>query len=201
MDNKVISFRTPHLILAGFGASERLGQEVRTIGVRKALVVTDQGVIDSGTGEKVKYFLEKEHVAVEVFDRVISDPDVACLESCLEMAKKANYDLLLGLGGGSSMDIASLTSIMLTNPGTVYDYFGVNLVKIPGVPTILIQPRQERVPRRPERDPHRHPGPIEKGGGESLLASQGGDHRSDVDSLDASLRNFVERYRRAHPRD
>ncbi len=45
------------------------------------------------------------------------------------MAKKGNYDLIVGVGGGSSMDIASLTSIMLTNPGTVYDYFGVNLVR------------------------------------------------------------------------
>jgi alcohol dehydrogenase class IV len=138
MDTKIISLRTPQLILAGVGASERLGAEAKGIGAKKALVVTDKGVVDSGTAKKVREFLEKEGIGVEIFDRVIPDPDVPCFESCLQMAKKGNYDLIVGVGGGSSMDIASITSIMLTNPGTVYDYFGVNMVKHPGIPTILI---------------------------------------------------------------
>ena len=82
--------------------------------------------------------MEKEGIGVEFFDRVIPDPDVACSETCLEMAKKQKFDLIIGIGGGSSMDIASITSVMLTNPGTVYDYFGIDLVKNPGVPCILI---------------------------------------------------------------
>jgi len=138
MDTKIISLRTPHLILAGTGALERLGQEAKALGATKALVVTDKGVIDSGTGKKVKDLLEKEGIGVDTFDRVIPDPDTACLEACLEMAKKDRYNLIVGVGGGSPMDIASITSVMLTNPGTVYDYFGVNLVKHPGVPAILI---------------------------------------------------------------
>ena len=138
MDTKIMSLRTPQLILAGVGASERLGQEARAIGAKKALVVTDRGVVDSGTAKKIREILEKEGIGVEIFDRVISDPDVACLEACLEVARKGTYDLIVGVGGGSPMDIASLTSIMLTNPGTVYDYFGVNMVKHPGIPTILI---------------------------------------------------------------
>jgi alcohol dehydrogenase class IV len=138
MDNKIISLRTPHLILGGFGASERLGQEAKSIGAKRALLVTDKGVINSGTGTKIKGILEKEGIGVEIHDKVIPDPDIACLEACLETAKKEQFDLIVGLGGGSPMDIASITSIMLTNPGTVYDYFGVNLVRNPGVPTILI---------------------------------------------------------------
>jgi alcohol dehydrogenase class IV len=54
------------------------------------------------------------------------------------MAKRDKYDLILGVGGGSSMDIASAVSVMCTNPGTVRYYLGVNLVKNPGIPTILI---------------------------------------------------------------
>jgi alcohol dehydrogenase class IV len=138
VDSKIISLRSPHLILAGIGASERLGQEAKGIGAKKALVVTDKGVIDSGTGKKIKDLLEKERIGVEIFDQVISDPGVACFEACFEMAKKGKYDLIVGVGGGSPMDIASITSVMLTNPGTIYDYFGINLVKNPGIPTILI---------------------------------------------------------------
>jgi alcohol dehydrogenase class IV len=138
MDNKIITLRTSHLILAGLGASERLGQDAKGIGTKKTLVVTDKGVIDSGTGKKIKDLLEKERIGVEIFDQVISDPDIACAQACFEMAKKGEYDLIVGVGGGSPMDIASITSVMLTNPGTVYDYFGINLVKNPGIPTILI---------------------------------------------------------------
>lgn len=138
MDTKIISLRSPHLILAGIGASERLGQEAKGIGAKKVFVVTDKGVIDSGIGKKIKDLLEKEEINVEIFDQVISDPDIACVEGSIEMAKKDKYDLIVGVGGGSPMDIASITSVMLTNPGTVYDYFGINLVKNPGIPTILI---------------------------------------------------------------
>lgn len=138
MDHKVISLRSPHLILAGLGAFEKLGPEAKGMGATRALVVTDKGVIDSGIGKKALEILGKEGIGVEFFDRVIPDPDVACFETCLEMAKKQKFDLIIGIGGGSSMDIASITSVMLTNPGTVFDYFGVNLVKAPGVPCILI---------------------------------------------------------------
>ena len=138
MDNKIMSLRSPHLILAGFGASDRLGQEAMTIGARKALVVTDQGVVNSGIEKKVKDHLEKNGVKVEIFGEVMSDPDIANAEACIEAAKKGRYDLIIGVGGGSSMDIASVASVMVTNAGGVHDYFGINLVKNPGIPTILI---------------------------------------------------------------
>ena len=133
-----MSLRTSHLILAGLGAFERLGPEAKGVGASKTLVVTDKGVIDSGIGKKTKAILEKEGIGVEFYDEVLSDPDIACFEACLGIAKKQKFDLIVGVGGGSSMDIASITSVMLTNPGAVYDYFGVNLVKNPGIPTILI---------------------------------------------------------------
>ncbi len=138
MDNRIISLRSPHLILAGFGALDRLGQEAMNIGARKALVVTDQGVVNSGIEKKIKDHLEKNGVSVGIFDKVMSDPDIANAEACIDAVQKDRYDLIIGVGGGSSMDIASIASVMMTNGGTVYDYFGVNLVKNPGIPTILI---------------------------------------------------------------
>ena len=138
MDQKIISLRMPNLILAGLGAAERLGPEAKGLGVQRALMVTDKGVMDSGAGRRIKDLLEKEGIGADIFDRVTSDPDIACAEACLEMAKKGKFVLMVGVGGGSSMDIASITSVMLTNPGTVFDYFGINLVKNPGVPTILM---------------------------------------------------------------
>jgi alcohol dehydrogenase class IV len=138
MDNIIISLRSPHLILAGLGASEKLSHEAKEFGAKKALVVTDKGVFDSGIGKRIKDLLEKGGMGIEIFDKVLSDPDIACAEACIGMAKKDQFDLIIGVGGGSTMDIASITSVMLTNPGTVYDYFGINLIKNQGIPTILI---------------------------------------------------------------
>lgn len=138
MDTKIMSFRAPHLILAGLGSLERLGEEAKAFEANKALLVTDKGVIESGVAEKVQTLLKKEAITIDVFDKVVSDPDIGCAEACIEMTKKGKYGLILGVGGGSSMDIASVASVMCTNPGTVHDYLGINLVKNPGIPTILI---------------------------------------------------------------
>ena len=138
MDNKIINIRSPHLILAGYGASERLGKEAKGLGGEKVLVITDKGVIGSGIGEKVKNIIKKEGMGCECVDSVQSDPDIASVEACLQIARKDSFDLVVGVGGGSVMDVASIVSVMLTNPGTIYDYFGINLVKRPGIPVILI---------------------------------------------------------------
>ena len=138
MNTKIISFRSPHLILAGMGSLERLGEEAKALEANKSLLVTDKGVMTSGIGEKAQALLKKEGIELDIFDKVIPDPDIGCAEACIQMAKRDKYDLILGVGGGSSMDIASAVSVMCTNPGTVRDYLGINLVKNPGIPTILI---------------------------------------------------------------
>ena len=138
MDTKIFSLRPPHVILAGIAASERLGQEAKGVGAKRALVVTDKGVIDSGVAKKIEDHLQKEGINVDIFDQVMSDPDIANADASIEMARKGRFDLIVGVGGGSSMDIASIASVMMTNAGTVCDYFGINLVKNPGIPTILI---------------------------------------------------------------
>jgi len=138
MDNKIITLRSIHLTLAGFNAAERIGQEAKVLGAVNALIVTDKGVVASGIAGKIKGLLEKEGITVNIFDGVIADPNIACAEAAIAAARTVKPDLIVGIGGGSSMDIASITSVMLTNPGAVRDYFGVGLLKKAGVPTILV---------------------------------------------------------------
>ncbi|MFB0521351.1 MAG: iron-containing alcohol dehydrogenase [Desulfatiglandales bacterium] len=138
MHTKIISFRSPHLILAGVNSLERLGDEAKAVEAKKALLVTDKGVVESGIGERVQALLKKEGIEIDIFNKVIPDPDIGCAEACIEMAKSERYELILGVGGGSPMDIASVASVMSTNSGRIQDYLGINLVKKPGIPTILI---------------------------------------------------------------
>ena len=138
MDRKLIMLKSPNLILAGFGALDKMGEEARTLEAKKALLVTDKGIVASGVSAKVEKVLRDQKIAVDVFDQVIPDPDIACCEKCIDRAKAGQYDLIVGVGGGSAMDIASVTSTLCTNPGSVYDYFGVNLLKKQGIPTFLV---------------------------------------------------------------
>jgi alcohol dehydrogenase class IV len=138
MDGKIISFKSANLILAGNGALARIGEEARGLEVKRALVITDKGVVAAGICQRVEALLGDHGIGVEVFDGVLSDPDIACAQAAIEMAKASSFDLMVGLGGGSAMDIASITSVMCRNQGTVRDYFGINLVKNPGIPTFLI---------------------------------------------------------------
>jgi alcohol dehydrogenase class IV len=136
--NQILSFRSPNLILAGFGAAEKLGPEAKALGAGSALLITDKGVVDSGIADTIKNILVKEGIGVEVFSQVKPEPDLACQDDCIAAARKGKYDLIVGLGGGSAMDVASVTAVMLTNPGQVTDYVGVDLIKKPGIATILI---------------------------------------------------------------
>ncbi len=138
MDRKLIMLKSPNLILAGFGALAKMGEEAGNLDAKRALLVTDRGITASGISAKVEKVLTDQKIAVDVFDQVIPDPDIACCEMCIDRAKAGRYDLIVGVGGGSSMDIASVTSTLCTNPGKIHDYFGVNLLKKQGIPTFLV---------------------------------------------------------------
>jgi alcohol dehydrogenase class IV len=80
----------------------------------------------------------KEGIGVEVFSQVKPEPDPTCQDACISFARKGKYDLIVGLGGGSAMDVAAVTPVMLTNPGQVIDYVGADLLKKSGIATILL---------------------------------------------------------------
>jgi len=133
-----MSFRSPGQIWAGMGAIKKLAEEAKALESKHALLVTDKGVIGSGIDQQIKDRLGSAGISVDTFDGVIPDPDIACAEACIDMVKQGSYDLIVGLGGGSPMDIAAIAAVMSTNPGAVQDYLGINLVKTPGTSTILI---------------------------------------------------------------
>jgi alcohol dehydrogenase len=135
---KVTLFRTTKRILFGPGSIERLGSEAQLLKAKKILIITDQGVIQAGLLEGVEKSLQSVNLPFVIFDGVEPDPRIEVVEKSVEKAKKEGIDLIIGFGGGSSLDIAKVTSIMITNTGKIDSFFGVDLVPNPGVPVILI---------------------------------------------------------------
>ncbi len=123
-----------------FGADslERVGELARDFGVRRVLLVTDKGIAAVGHASRAIGFLEAAGLQVATFDEVRENPTTLDVDRCVEVAKREAVELIVGLGGGSSMDTAKGTNFILTNGGRMQDYWGVGKATKPMLPLIAI---------------------------------------------------------------
>jgi len=123
-----------------FGADtiERVGELARDLGGKHVLLVTDKGLAAAGHPARAIGFLEAAGLHVTAFDDVHENPTTTDVARCVEVARRAGIDLMIGLGGGSSMDTAKGTNFILTNGGEMKDYWGVGKATKPMLPLIAI---------------------------------------------------------------
>ncbi len=138
MPARQFEFCAPRVLVAGHGALARLAPEARAVGGSKALIVTDSGVAQSGVLDKVTQPLAAEGLSFGLFDQVQPEPPIACADAALAALKKTGADLIIGAGGGSSMDVAKVVAMLAVNGGDVRQYFGEGKVPRRGLPMILI---------------------------------------------------------------
>jgi alcohol dehydrogenase len=125
-------------VISGRGSLSRLGSIAEQIGARKALLVTDSGIVAAGHAERAFDSIERAGIPVTLYDKTRENPTTADVAQCVEAARAANVDLIVGLGGGSSMDTAKGCNLLLTNGGQVKDYWGVGKAKRPLLPLIAV---------------------------------------------------------------
>jgi alcohol dehydrogenase class IV len=106
----------------GPGASQDAGWELKRLGVKRAMVVSDPGVIAAGITERVLERIHAEGIETELFDRVRVEPTDASLQVAADFAVDGGFDGFVGLGGGSSMDTAKVADLVSTHPGPIMDY-------------------------------------------------------------------------------
>lgn len=121
MENS-FQFRLPGLLLSGPGSSRRFGPELVKLGIRKPLIVTDPRIVQSGILERVVAGLKEADLSVGVFDEVTADPPVHLVMAAAEAFQRTGTDALIGLGGGSSIDVAKAAAVIATNGGNPVDY-------------------------------------------------------------------------------
>ena len=101
-------------------------------------MMTDKGIINAGlTGGAVASF-KKNGFDVVIFDQVIPDAPVSIVMKATDLARKEKVDIVLGIGGGSTLDSAKVVSVMVPYEGPIHDYLGDNQVKKRGLPKILV---------------------------------------------------------------
>ncbi|MEM1531081.1 MAG: iron-containing alcohol dehydrogenase [Candidatus Bathyarchaeia archaeon] len=135
---KTYTFQFPKKIVFGIGSSRRVGLEARMLGGNRALLVTDDNLRRLGITKDIEEALLEEDLTVEVFSDIETEPSMEMAEKMAEVARNGKYDIIVGVGGGSVLDMAKIASIAPTNPGSMRKYVGVDLIKKPGLPKILV---------------------------------------------------------------
>jgi alcohol dehydrogenase len=125
-------------ILFGAGAVDRLGPMVRELSGGRVLLVSDPGIRAAGHVERAIRSIYHAGLVVRIFDEAEENPTTITVDKGLRIARKFNPDLIVGLGGGSSMDTAKGINFLLTNGGRMQDYWGTEKATKPMLPLIAI---------------------------------------------------------------
>lgn len=126
------------LSLFGKGAINQLPAELKKMGIRRALIVTDRFLYESGVTERVGAALLDGNVEYAVYYQVQPNPTIAVVNECIEAARALEVDLLVAVGGGSAIDTAKAVSIVTANGGRVEDYEGVGKSHKAGLPIVAV---------------------------------------------------------------
>jgi len=136
----VIAFR--HVpggeVIFGPGMLRLLGEKARALGGERILLVTDPGIRTAGHEDRAVASLKEAGLEVVIFDDVRENPTTLDVERAVEAARGGAVDVIVGLGGGSSMDTAKGCNFILTNGGHMRDYWGVGKAERPMLPFIAV---------------------------------------------------------------
>ncbi len=125
-------------VVFGDGAVKRTGIFARNLGAKRPMVVTDRGIADAGHLDHVLASLSAAGVEWSAFMGVEENPTTETVDACVAAARQHQADLLIGLGGGSSMDTAKGCNFILTNGGRMSDYHGTGKATREMLPLIAI---------------------------------------------------------------
>lgn len=122
----------------GSGALQQVGLECKRLGISRALLVMDRSLSKTEICSRAQEFLRKARIKSFLYADTSSEPDPRLADIGAEFAGKEKVRGVIGIGGGSTMDVAKAISILVTNGGKAVDYIGLDRVKKAGLPTIMV---------------------------------------------------------------
>jgi alcohol dehydrogenase class IV len=135
---KVFSFTGAKKIVFGTGSLTTLAGHIKELNAKNPLVVIDKNLFKTGLREKVANILVPEGIKFSVYDKVEPEPKIELADEGAAMAIKNKNDIIIGIGGGSAMDVAKAIAVLATNKGRAVDYLGLNKIPKQGLPKIMI---------------------------------------------------------------
>jgi alcohol dehydrogenase class IV len=134
-----IVMRWPVRVIFGTGSLRHLGTEMKALQAKRALIITDRGVRAAGPVDIVVDALLPTGLTIEIFDAVHPDPPIEDVLAAAEVARNGRFDTVIGVGGGSALDITKAVSA-LAMPGRSLEnlYVGPDRFLGPGLTKVLV---------------------------------------------------------------
>lgn len=132
------TFYIPAVNIMGIDCLDEALDAIVGHGLRKALIVTDVGLVRAGVAERVVAKLTARDIETVIFDGAKPNPSIANVEAGLAMLQRERCDCVISLGGGSPHDCAKGIALCVTNGGHIRDYEGVDRSMHPQLPLIAI---------------------------------------------------------------
>jgi alcohol dehydrogenase class IV len=128
----------PPKIIFGRGVLSKLGEEASSLGEKALLVTGRQAMRKAGILDRVIQLLLSEGVSTSLFDEVEHDPSLETVSKGIERAKKEKVSLVIGLGGGSTIDAAKAIACLALREGEVEEYQAGKAIEGPGLPFVAV---------------------------------------------------------------
>jgi len=125
-------------VSVGCGLSDQLGEIVKGLGFSRVFLVTDPGIIQFGLLDKAIENLKAYQIEHCIYSDVVADPPESVVEEAVSMAQIFRCDVVIGFGGGSSMDVAKLLAVLIKGEQSLSDMYGVDQVTSGRLPLIQI---------------------------------------------------------------
>jgi alcohol dehydrogenase len=132
------TFLAPRKTLFGYGAVDKISEEAKLLGGQRVLIVTDSTVEKIGLVDKVRKPLLDSGFETDTWNGVEPEPTLRVADVLTGVARAKDYDLVIGVGGGSSLDMAKVASLMNKNPGELTNYLSGSQLQRRGLPLIAI---------------------------------------------------------------
>ena len=136
--DQTFGFFIPTVSLMGVGSAKEAGEQVKALGAKKALIVTDKGISAIGMADQIKQQVEAAGVKAVIFDGAEPNPTDKNVHAGVEIYRENQCDAIITLGGGSSHDCGKGVGLVIGNGGHIRDFEGVNKSTKPMPPFVAI---------------------------------------------------------------
>ncbi|NPV06143.1 MAG: iron-containing alcohol dehydrogenase [Syntrophaceae bacterium] len=135
---KTFSFTGARKIVFGCGTFSGLAAQVRDLRAEKPFVALDGNLANLGMRDRIAEMFDREGMKAVLYDKVLPEPPLEQADEGAKLALKGKCDIVIGIGGGSAMDVAKAVAVVAAHGAEAKDFLGLNKVPGPGLPTIMV---------------------------------------------------------------
>lgn len=135
---KTFSFTGAKKIVFGNGSFAGLAEHLTELNVGRPLVVLDGNLAGTGFGKRLSGLLDNAKIGFVLYDKAAPEPPIELADEGAKLAIRKKCDGVIGIGGGSAMDLAKAIAVLAANNGKAEDYLGLNKIPGPGLPKIMV---------------------------------------------------------------